>query len=167
MCDADLPENDIMDLDSSQDHPAWTLMSIATETPARHGPQAGLTTQILEEFSDILVDELPISPPDGAVPAKLRPYRLPLHLQQELKKTIDFLLERKIIEKNSQAAWQAPLLFVKKGVDKESKPVFRMCVDYRRLNLALTDDNFLPLVPHEAIEKVGRTLAARRHGDDL
>mmetsp|Transcript_34005 Transcript_34005/g.76546 ORF Transcript_34005/g.76546 Transcript_34005/m.76546 type:complete len:306 (-) Transcript_34005:430-1347(-) len=139
-----------------------------------------MSAALFEEFHDMLVDELPLRPPisrpgydvtlqvkDGATPARLRPYRLPLQLQEELKKTIDFLLQRKIIEKNPQAAWQAPLLFVKKGVDREGRPVFRMCVDYRRLNSALVDDNFLPPVPHEVIERIGRRLANIAPSDRL
>eukprot|EP00960_Hanusia_phi_P035764 751926-Hanusia_phi.AAC.2 len=72
-----------------------------------------MSAALFEEFRDMLLHELPLREPvsrpgydatlqvkEGANPVRLRPYRLPLQLQEELKKTIDFLLQRKIIEKN-------------------------------------------------------------------
>ncbi|VDI78111.1 Hypothetical predicted protein, partial [Mytilus galloprovincialis] len=61
-------------------------------------------------------------------PIRLKPYRAPLNQREIIDRTIEELLEAKIIRK-SRSAWAAPIIIVSKK-DKTS----RMCVDYRRLN---------------------------------
>jgi len=130
--------------------------------------------ELLEDFSDVLVDELPIQPPvsrgqydvvlrvpDDVRPIRRRPYRLPATLQEELAKTIDFLLARGIIERNNDVMWQSPVIFVRKGLSSEGVPQFRFCIDYRGVNNHLLDDSFPPPVPTELMERIGRVLSQR------
>lgn len=64
--------------------------------------------------------------------------RLPFHQRVEVKKLLDGMLERKVIEP-SQGSWSSPVVLVKK---KDGST--RFCVDFRRLN-AVTKKDAQPL----------------------
>uniref|UniRef100_A0A914LNR7 Peptidase A2 domain-containing protein n=1 Tax=Meloidogyne incognita TaxID=6306 RepID=A0A914LNR7_MELIC len=65
---------------------------------------------------------------DGARPLQNRPYRYPLHLQEEIEKQTKNLLKQNIIRPSS-SAWASPIVLARK-----SDGSYRFCVDYRRLN---------------------------------
>lgn len=82
--------------------------------------------------------EFPIDLIPGTRPVSIAPYRLFRHFQEELKKQLDDLLSKKLIQ-HSVSPWRAPVLFTKK---KDGS--WRMCIDYRGLN-AVTIKNKYPL----------------------
>ena len=73
----------------------------------------------VEEFKIELTSDKPVT---------LKPYTVPLHMQDTLKKEIESMLELGIIEE-SDSPYASPVVLVKK---KDS--TVRPCVDYRRLN---------------------------------
>ena len=104
---------------------------------------------VVQDFSDVFLEELPGVPPDrdvefvidlvrGTVPISRRPYEMaPLELA-ELKIQLDESLKKGFIHPSS-SPWACPVLFVKKkdGTD-------RMVVDYQPVNL-VTIKNKYPL----------------------
>jgi hypothetical protein len=104
---------------------------------------------IVCEYPDVFPDELPGMPPDrdiefiielipGTGPIVQRPYRMnPVELI-ELKKQLDDMLQKGLIQPSS-SSWRSPVLFVDKS-DGSS----RLCSDYRRLN-DVTIKNKYPL----------------------
>jgi len=103
------------------------------------------------EFPDVFPEDMLGLPPDrdiefkidlipGTAPISRRPYRMPPNELAELKKQLQELLEKGLIQPSS-SPWVCPALFVKKK-DKS----LRMCIDYRPLN-AVTVKNKYPL-PH-------------------
>jgi len=101
------------------------------------------------EFSDVFPEDFPGLPPDrdiefkidlilGTTPISRRPYRMLPNELVELKKQLQELLEKGLIQPSS-SPWGCPALFVKK---KDIS--LRMCVDYRLLN-AVTIKNKYPL----------------------
>jgi len=100
------------------------------------------------EFLDVFPEDLPGLPPDrdiefkidlipGTAPISRRPYRMPPNELAELKKQLQELLEKGLIQPSS-SPWGCPALFVKKDNS------LRMCVDYRPLN-AVTIKNKYPM----------------------
>jgi hypothetical protein len=94
---------------------------------------------IVREYPDVFSDELPGMPPKRAVefhidlipgtgPISLAPYRLSHPFQAELRKQLDDLLSKGLIQR-SVSPWRAPMLFTRK---KDGS--WHMCVDYRDLN---------------------------------
>ena len=77
-------------------------------------------------------------------PIRKIPYRVPYKQNEILQKTINNLLEYKLIRKSS-SPYGAPVLFVKKkdGTD-------RFCIDYRSLNSVTIKDAF-PMTLHDEI----------------
>ena len=61
-------------------------------------------------------------------PIRSRPYNIPVGLRAEIKKQIDTMLERNMIEMSS-GIWSSPVVIVKKKDNTH-----RFCVDYRKLN---------------------------------
>jgi hypothetical protein len=104
---------------------------------------------IVCEYPDVFPDELPGMPPDRDIefiieliprtgPIAQRPYRMnPVELV-ELKKQLDDMLRKGLIQPSS-SSWRSPVLFVDKS-DGSS----RLCTDYRRLN-DVTIKNKYPL----------------------
>jgi hypothetical protein len=106
---------------------------------------------IVREYPNVFSDELPGMPPKRAVefhidlipgtsPISLAPYRLSHPFQAELRKQLDDLLSKGLIQR-SVSPWRAPMLFTRK---KDGS--WHMCVDYRDLN-AVTIKNKYQL-PH-------------------
>jgi hypothetical protein len=101
---------------------------------------------LLAEYQDIFIK------PDGelgrtdkvkhkietkdALPIRQRPRRIPLHMQDEVDKIIEDMLEKKIIEP-SKSPWQSPVVLVKK---KDGN--LRFCIDYRKLNEVTVKDSY-------------------------
>jgi hypothetical protein len=73
-----------------------------------------------------------------AHPVRQPPRRVPIALQPELKKEIDCMLKKGVIE-HGQSPWSSPVVLVRKR-----DGTLRFCVDYRKLN-ALTHFDAYPL----------------------
>ena len=74
-------------------------------------------------------------------PFHFNPRRLSVFEKDELRKILDDLLERKIIQP-SKSEFASPIVLVKKKSGE-----FRLCIDYRVLNKVLRRDNYpLPLI---------------------
>jgi hypothetical protein len=104
---------------------------------------------VIQEFPDVLPDDLPGMPPERAIEFKIElqpgttpiakaPYKMPPVEMKELKIQLQDLLDKGYICP-STSPWGCSALFVEKK-DKE----LRLCVDYRPLN-AVTIKNKYPL----------------------
>ena len=118
--------------------------------------------QLLEEFSDLLPEQLPKGRPpkrevefeikleEGAVPPNKPPYRLSPKEHEELQAQIDDLLSQGHI-RPSQSPYGAPILFLPK---KDGR--WRMCVDYRALNKQTIRDRYpLPRID-DFLDRLGK-----------
>lgn len=114
-----------------------------SETPTLH------SVNIVNEFSDVFLDDLPGIPPDREIefgidllpdthPISIPPYRMAPAELKELKEQLKDLLDKGFI-RPSVSPWGAPVLFVRK---KDGS--LRMCIDYRQLN-KVTIKNKYPL----------------------
>ena len=117
---------------------------------------------VLDEFSDVFVDELPNELPpkrdvdhaieleEGARPWSQQPYRMSLAEKQELLRQLKQLLAAGLI-RPSKSPWGAPVLLVK----KPRSTALRLCIDWRRLN-SMTKKN-RTLIPRidDLIDEVG------------
>lgn len=70
------------------------------------------------------------------IPVRQKPYKTPHHLKGELHRQVNELLEHNII-KNSTSPYAAPVILVKK---KDGS--YRLCVDFRKLNIKTLPDSF-------------------------
>jgi hypothetical protein len=73
----------------------------------------------------------------GQGPIRLLPYRTSPRQREVANKIIDELLENQIIQP-STSPWSAPIVLVKKKSGED-----RLCIDYRRLNAAITKKGFI------------------------
>ncbi|XP_058741626.1 uncharacterized protein LOC131614013 [Vicia villosa] len=92
--------------------------------------------QVGHEFPKVFPDEIPDVPPErevefaidlvsGTRPVSMAPYRMSASELSELKKQLEYLLEKKFA-RPSVSSWGAPVLLVKKKHGNT-----RLCVDYR------------------------------------
>ncbi len=107
--------------------------------------------QVLEEFSDVMLKELPKDLPPrrrvdhtievvpGVAPPAKASYKMSHEELKELKVQLEELLAKGYI-KPSKSPYGAPILFVHK---KDGS--LRMCVDYRALNKAMVKNRYLLL----------------------
>jgi hypothetical protein len=102
---------------------------------------------IVRDFSDVFLDELPGIPPPrevefgidlvpGTKPISRAPYRMAPAELEELKKQLQELMDRGFV-RPSISPWGAPVLFVKK---KDGS--MRLCIDYRMLNQATVKNKY-------------------------
>lgn len=86
----------------------------------------------------------------------LRQYRIPEKHKQEVSKQVNKLLQNDIIEP-SISPFNSPLLLVpKKSVDNHGEKLFRLCIDYRKLNKNLVPYQFpLPRID-EILDQLGK-----------
>ncbi|XP_023243879.1 uncharacterized protein LOC111641862 [Centruroides sculpturatus] len=86
-----------------------------------------------------------------ASPIYQPPYRIPYAQREKMNEIIDELLENKIIT-HSKSPWSAPALLVK----KKDPGLWRLVIDYRKLNKVTKNDPYpLPLV-QEALSLMGQ-----------
>ncbi len=108
---------------------------IPSETAPAKSAVPGKAKVIVAEYADVFAEAPPGLPPDRGVAhtidtAEAKPmakpgYRLSPKEQEEVKRQVQVLLEKKLIQP-SRSAWSSPVIFV-------SKPdgSLRMCIDYR------------------------------------
>ncbi|CAI7795767.1 unnamed protein product [Closterium sp. NIES-53] len=101
---------------------------------------AAAEEEVLEQYKDIMPDDLPAGVPParthaheiveepGAKPVSRAPYRLSPTELTDMKKQIEYLLDRQLI-RPSTSPYGAPVLFTPKPDGS-----LRMCINYRALN---------------------------------
>ncbi|CAI7897450.1 unnamed protein product [Closterium sp. NIES-54] len=101
---------------------------------------AAAEEEVLEQYKDIMPDDLPAGVPPartheheiveepGAKPVSHAPYRLSPTELMDMKKQIEYLLDRQLI-RPSTSPYGAPVLFTPKPDGS-----LRMCINYRALN---------------------------------
>ena len=67
------------------------------------------------------------------VPVRQKQFRLPPHLEDEMERQVDKLVEAKIITP-SLSCWNSPVFLIKKPTKPGDPPKYRFLVDLRRLN---------------------------------
>lgn len=90
-------------------------------------------------------------PPDTR-PIHCRPYRVPMHLQEEVRGQVQDMLDNGVITP-STSSWSSPVLLTPK-----KNGTYRFCVDYRRLNAVTSPDPF----PMPVIEDLLNTLSGQQ-----
>ena len=87
---------------------------------------------------------------EGASPIRQQPRRLPYHRRDEVRKLLDSMLTRGVIEPSS-SPWAAPIVLAKKRDGST-----RFCVDFRRLNdVTRKDAQPLPRID-DTLDALGR-----------
>ena len=77
----------------------------------------------------------------GVTPINTRPYRLPESQREEIDRQVKQLLEDGIIAK-SDSAWNSLLLVVPKKVGPDGRRIWRLVVDFRKLNEKTVGDAY-------------------------
>lgn len=95
-------------------------------------------------------------PTTDDIPINVRPYRLPYHQQEEVKRQIDKMLKDDIISE-SKSAYNSPLLVVPKKPDIHGNRKWRVVVDFRKLNDKTLSEVFpLPNIT-EILDQLGNS----------
>ena len=77
------------------------------------------------------------------VPIRQRQFRLPPHLENEMQRQVDKLLDAKIITP-STSPWNSPVFLIKKPTQPGIQPKYRFLIDLRKLNSVIIPQ-FYPL----------------------
>ena len=101
--------------------------------------------EIISEYKDVFtgLGKFPGKPykihlKDDAVPVTYSPRRVPKHLHERLKSTLNRLEQAKIISKCEEPSeWQHPLVIVEKA-----DQTLRLCLDPKDLNKQILDDQY-------------------------
>ena len=130
-------------------------------TPSSAKKQAALPEEVvdlLQEFAQIFDTPVGLPPfrghehhithKEGAQPVYQRPYRYPFYQKNEIEKIVKELLAVGSI-RNSCSPFASPVLLVRKADGS-----WRMCIDYRALNLNTVKDKFLILVIDELLDEL-------------
>ncbi|CAI7844986.1 unnamed protein product [Closterium sp. NIES-54] len=124
--------------ESNTGYLALVMAAEEEEKPSSELPAA--VKEVLEQYKDIMPDDLPAGVPPartheheimeepGAKPVSRAPYRLSPTELTDMKKQIEYLLDRQLI-RPSTSPYGAPVLFTPKPDGS-----LRMCIDYRALN---------------------------------
>ena len=141
--------NKSMILMSVSDEKEALLEDIIKQAPRGIRRQLGRLFKDYKEVLAISIEELggskllphSITLEKDVLPIKQKAYRLSKDQAQALKKEIVKLLKNKLIEPSS-SPWSSPVILVLKKNGK-----WRMCVDYRKLNLVTLKDAYsIPLI---------------------
>jgi hypothetical protein len=125
-------EEEILDLYNSKQTETYKDVDI---NPSLEERQKGELLKLLKEYGDIFSDvpgktdivkhEIHVT---SSEPVRLKAYPTPYHLQSEIDKEIEIMLNNGIIER-SESAYAAPLVVVKKADGSN-----RLCCNYKQLN---------------------------------
>lgn len=83
-------------------------------------------------YCDLVQHEIPLI--DGFKPKRLRAYKVPESLKEEVSKQIAELLRLGFIEPCEHTSQVSPLVCILKPPNKEGKRSVRLCIDYRYVN---------------------------------
>lgn len=98
---------------------------------------------------------IPLTP--NTVPINTKPYRLPYYQKETLEKEIQMLLDDKVIQP-SQSPWCSPILLVPKKADETGKRKWRLCIDFRNVNIkTITDAYPLPNIT-DILDQLGNSI---------
>ncbi|CAI7843905.1 unnamed protein product [Closterium sp. NIES-53] len=139
----DVPETTLVRFEktvneSNTGYLALVMAAAEEEKPSSELPAA--VKEVLEQYKDIMPDDLPAGVPPartheheimeepGAKPVSRAPYRLSPTELTDMKKQIEYLLDRQLI-RPSTSPYSAPVLFTPKPDGS-----LQMCIDYRALN---------------------------------
>jgi len=123
-----------------------------------------MTKKLLHDYQDIIVDEIPVDArpqrelkariklKPGAQPVQSKPYPIPIALESELKETLKYMLDRDIIE-SSSSTFSSPVIFVKK-----KDGTTRFCVDLRKVNQIVGNQDYPLPVVQQLLERLGRRM---------
>lgn len=131
-------------------------------------PDFAKLTQLLYTNKDLFATELSQLPGSTLpghdikltdyTPFRVKQFRQPPHLQEQIRKQCKELLDAKIIEV-SNSPWNSPAFLVKKGGGTPDNPQYRFIVDLRMLNKRIAP-LFWPLPSVEdAIQQIGQQKA--------
>ncbi|CAI5470588.1 unnamed protein product [Closterium sp. Yama58-4] len=124
--------------ESNTGYLALVMAAAEEEKPSSELPAA--VKEVLEQYKDIMPDDLPAGVPPartheheiveepGAKPVSRAPYRLSPTELTDMKKQIEYLLDRQLI-RPSTSPYGAPVLFTPKPDGS-----LRICIDYRAQN---------------------------------
>jgi hypothetical protein len=115
-------------------------------------------SEILQEFSGIFEEPKELPPerecdhaiplqPD-AKPVNIRPYRLPHYQKDAMESIIEQLLKSEFI-RNSFSPYSSPAILVKK-----KDGTWRLCIDYRQLNLHTVKNKYPILVIDDLLDEL-------------
>ena len=101
--------------------------------------QMHILRDLINEYSDIIGEDITelgqtdivqhvIETKPGVAPIRSKPYNIPVGLRAEVKRQLDVMLDKGLIQMSS-GTWTSPIVLVKK---KDGS--YRFCVDYRKLN---------------------------------
>lgn len=94
--------------------------------------------------------------PENQLPINIRQYRLAESQKDEINRQVKDLEQQQVIKK-STSAWNHPLILVPKKEGPDGTKRFRLCVDFRKLNL-ITEGNSWPLpLITDILDKLGHS----------
>ena len=83
-------------------------------------------------------------------PIRSRPYRHAPHIQAEIRKQVDQMLDQGVI-RNSTSPWCFPVCMIPKA----GTNTYRFCIDFRKLNNSESRQNFPLAHIHDALDSLG------------
>lgn len=103
-------------------------------------------------MSETLEHEIQLK--EATKPIKLKQFRIPFALKDEMKRNIDEMREADLIEE-SNSPWNLPTFLVPKKIGKDGKRKYRLVTDMRKLNNLIVQDVFPLPVIDDVLGKLG------------
>lgn len=149
----------------------YTVVELQLIQPVTKSSVPAEVQEILDRFVTVFLAPTTLPPRracdhripliEGARPVHIRPYRYSPELKTEIEKQIQGMLDSGEISV-SDSAFASPIIMVKKKEDHEAPPdqpqvpIWRLCVDYRNLNLLTLKTKYpLPVIDELLDELAG------------